>query len=58
MGNGFGTPIFEIRYVVKHSDLMISSASRAKAMIAAMGSAGIMLLRGHGNVVHWGVRCK
>ena len=48
---GFGAPIFEIRTVVKHSDLMISSAPLGKAMVAAMGSASVVLLRGHGNVV-------
>ena len=48
---GFGAPIFEIRNVVRHSDLMISSASLGKAMVAAMGSASVVLLRGHGNVV-------
>jgi ribulose-5-phosphate 4-epimerase/fuculose-1-phosphate aldolase len=48
---GFGAPVFEIRNVVKHSDLMISSAPLGKAMVAAMGSASVVLLRGHGNVV-------
>jgi HCOMODA/2-hydroxy-3-carboxy-muconic semialdehyde decarboxylase len=48
---GFGAPIFEIRNVVKHSDLMISSAPLGKAMVAAMGTASVVLLRGHGNVV-------
>src|SRR5215469_957377 len=48
---GFGAPVFEIRSVMRHSDLMISSASLAKAMVAAMGSASVVLLRGHGNVV-------
>src|ERR1700752_3140469 len=36
---GFGTPVFEIRNVLKHSDLMISSAPLGKAMVAAMGGA-------------------
>ena len=48
---GFGAPIFEIRTVVRNSDLMISSAPLAKAMVGAMGSACVVLLRGHGNVV-------
>jgi HCOMODA/2-hydroxy-3-carboxy-muconic semialdehyde decarboxylase len=48
---GFGAPIFEIRNVVKHSDLMISSAPLGQAMVAAMGAASVVLLRGHGNVV-------
>jgi ribulose-5-phosphate 4-epimerase/fuculose-1-phosphate aldolase len=48
---GFGAPVFEIRSVMRNSDLMISSASLAKAMVAAMGSASVVLLRGHGNVV-------
>ena len=48
---GFGAPIFEIRNVLKHSDLMISSAPLGKAMVDAMGSASVVLLRGHGNVV-------
>jgi HCOMODA/2-hydroxy-3-carboxy-muconic semialdehyde decarboxylase len=48
---GFGAPIFEIRKIVKHSDLMISSAPLGKAMVEAMGSACVVLLRGHGNVV-------
>jgi ribulose-5-phosphate 4-epimerase/fuculose-1-phosphate aldolase len=48
---GFGAPIFEIRNVVKHSDLMISSAPLGRAMVAAMGAASVVLLRGHGNVV-------
>ena len=48
---GFGAPIFEIRNIVKHSDLMISSAPLGKAMVDAMGSACVVLLRGHGNVV-------
>jgi HCOMODA/2-hydroxy-3-carboxy-muconic semialdehyde decarboxylase len=48
---GFGAPIFEIRNVVKHSDLMISTAPLGKAMVAAMGTASVVLLRGHGNVV-------
>jgi ribulose-5-phosphate 4-epimerase/fuculose-1-phosphate aldolase len=48
---GFGAPIFEIRNVMRNSDLMISSAPLAHAMVAAMGSASVVLLRGHGNVV-------
>jgi ribulose-5-phosphate 4-epimerase/fuculose-1-phosphate aldolase len=48
---GFGAPVFEIRNVVKHSDLMISSAPLGQAMVAAMGTAHVVLLRGHGNVV-------
>ncbi len=48
---GLGAPIFEIRNVLKHSDLMISSAPLGKAMVATMGSACVVLLRGHGNVV-------
>ena len=48
---GFGAPIFEIRNIVKHSDLMISSAPLGRAMVAAMGTAAVVLLRGHGNVV-------
>src|SRR5262245_60544223 len=48
---GFGAPIFEIRNVMRNSDLMISNATLAGAMVAAMGSASVVLLRGHGNVV-------
>jgi HCOMODA/2-hydroxy-3-carboxy-muconic semialdehyde decarboxylase len=48
---GFGAPIFEIRKIVKRSDLMISSGPLGKAMVEAMGSACVVLLRGHGNVV-------
>ena len=48
---GFGAPVFDIRNIVKHSDLMISSAPLGQAMVAAMGSACVVLLRGHGNVV-------
>ena len=48
---GFGAPIFEIRNVMRNSDLMISNATLARAMVAAMGSASVVLLRGHGNVV-------
>lgn len=48
---GFGAPVFEIRNVVRHSDLMISTAPLGRAMVEAMGSASVVLLRGHGNVV-------
>jgi ribulose-5-phosphate 4-epimerase/fuculose-1-phosphate aldolase len=48
---GFGAPVFEIRNVVRNSDLMISSAPLGKAMVGAMGDAHVVLLRGHGNVV-------
>ena len=48
---GFGAPMFEIRNVMRNSDLMISNATLARAMVAAMGSASVVLLRGHGNVV-------
>jgi HCOMODA/2-hydroxy-3-carboxy-muconic semialdehyde decarboxylase len=49
---GFGAPVFEIRDHVAHSDLMISTAELGKAMADKMGSkAGVVLLRGHGNVV-------
>jgi ribulose-5-phosphate 4-epimerase/fuculose-1-phosphate aldolase len=48
---GFGAPIFEIRNLVRHSDLMISSAPLGQAMAAIMGAASVVLLRGHGNVV-------
>jgi ribulose-5-phosphate 4-epimerase/fuculose-1-phosphate aldolase len=48
---GLETPVFEIRSVMKNSDLMISSAELAKAMVAAMGGASVVLLRGHGDVV-------
>src|SRR5262249_45758297 len=42
---GFGAPIFEIRNIVKNSDLMISSAPLGQAMVAAMGTASVVLLR-------------
>jgi ribulose-5-phosphate 4-epimerase/fuculose-1-phosphate aldolase len=49
---GFGAPVFEIREHVRNSDLMISTAALGKAMADTMGSkAGVVLLRGHGNVV-------
>lgn len=48
---GLGAPTFEIRNFVRHSDLMISSAFLGQAMVSVMGSASVVLLRGHGNVV-------
>ena len=49
---GFGAPVFEIRTVVENSDLMISTAELGKAMADTLGAtAGVVLLRGHGNVV-------
>ena len=49
---GFGAPVFEIRDHLADSDLMISTAELGRAMAARLGSrAGVVLLRGHGNVV-------
>jgi ribulose-5-phosphate 4-epimerase/fuculose-1-phosphate aldolase len=49
---GFGAPVFEIRDVMKNSDLMISNAELGRAMATKLGPrAEVVLLRGHGNVV-------
>jgi HCOMODA/2-hydroxy-3-carboxy-muconic semialdehyde decarboxylase len=48
---GEGAPVFDIRTVDDEGDLNVCTVPQASAMARALGSHGIVLLRGHGVVV-------
>ena len=48
---GEGAPVFDIRTVDDEGDLNVCTVPQASAMARALGSHGIVLLRGHGAVV-------
>jgi len=47
---GEGVPVFEIRTVVRDSNMLVNDAVRGKALAATLGNKSAVLLRGHGAV--------
>lgn len=48
---GSGAPVFEMREFEGHSDLLIKSAARGRALATTLGHDGVVLMRGHGATV-------
>jgi ribulose-5-phosphate 4-epimerase/fuculose-1-phosphate aldolase len=48
---GEGVPVFEIRSVVRESNMLVNDAARGRALAATLGNKPAALLRGHGAAV-------
>jgi ribulose-5-phosphate 4-epimerase/fuculose-1-phosphate aldolase len=48
---GEGIPVFEIRTVVRESNMLVNDAARGRALAATLGNKPAALLRGHGAAV-------
>jgi len=46
-----GAPVFNTRHVPEATSLLVDSPAVGKALVAALGQHGIVLMRGHGNTV-------
>jgi len=43
-----GAPVFEMRHAFGHTDLLVREASQGVALAESLGSAAVVLMRGHG----------
>ncbi len=47
---GAGVPVFDIRNAIGLTDMLVSDATRGRALAATLGNAAAALMRGHGGV--------